>query len=44
MCFGKLIADTLVARDLLRPHSMVEVLLVQGGFCHVPLDMPGAGS
>jgi len=37
-CFGKLIADTLATRDLMRPHSAVEVPLVQGGFCHIPFE------
>ena len=37
-CFGKLSADTLASRDLMHPHSMVEVPLVQGGFCHIPFE------
>lgn len=35
-CFGKLSANTLPTRDLMLPHSMVEVPLVQGGFCQIP--------
>ena len=38
-CFGNLSADTLAIRDLMRPHSMVEVPLVQGGLCHVPFEV-----
>ena len=37
-CFGKLIADTLATRHLMRPHSTVEVPLVQEGFCHIPFE------
>ena len=37
-CFGKLSADTLATRDLMRPHSTVEVPLVQGGLCHIPFE------
>ena len=36
--FQKLSADTLPTRDMMRPHSMVEVPLVQGGFCHIPFE------
>ena len=35
-CFGKLIADTLATRNMMRPDSTVEVPLVQGVFCHIP--------
>ena len=34
---GQLSVDTLATRDLVRPQAMVEVPLVQGGFCHIPL-------
>ena len=37
-CFGKLSADTLATRDLMRPHTTVEVPLVQGGLCHIPFE------
>ena len=37
-CFGKLSTVTLATRDLMHPHSMVEVPLVQGGFCHIPFE------
>ena len=32
-CFTKLIADTLATRDMIRPHTYIEVPLVEGGFC-----------
>ena len=43
-CFGTLIADPLTTRDLMRPHSTVEVPLVQPGFATFLAMGPGAGS
>ena len=37
-CFGKFSADTLATRDLMRPHSMVEVPLVLGDFGHITFE------
>ena len=37
-CFGKLIADTLATRELMRPQSTVEVPLVCGGFSYIPFE------
>ena len=37
-CFTKLIADTLATRDMIRPHTYIEVPLVEGGFCQVPFE------
>ena len=34
-CFSKLTADTLATWDMIRPHAVVEVPLVEGGFCHM---------
>ena len=36
--FTKLIADTLATRDMIRPHTFVEVSLVGGGFYQVPFE------
>lgn len=37
-CFTKPIADTLETRDMMRPHTSVEVPLVEEGFSLVPFE------
>ena len=35
-CCSKLIADTVATQDMFRRRTVVEVPIVEGGFCHMP--------